>query len=627
MSVYYASPGDNLTTKAGSLLPGDTLYLNDGTYTGAADSLICDVSALTGTPQNHITIAALHDGAAIIDGQLTARPFQVDSCSYVDILGLRMIRAGCTTNRVTVINCYLFGNQGTGVDHIQVKRVSCHDVLDDNNFSVNSHNFQTYQCTNILFEDCAAWGRGRYMFVDYHTIGLTFRRCWAMHGDFFNTTVIAPRAPFGVYGSRGVRCENCIGFRCFPTTPRPAGQQYTSTYYTTDDTTNWPVNDVQYIGCIFYNNFNGMFLNNLSALNAGQVPAPPIYKHCVLWNITAFKQGAGYTNTNSDYPVDTAYDIAAWTMQHMTLIGAGQGGGGIHSAGATQHSNLTDSILTNAAIGDTDLGTEGFSDWFAIGGNSGTAGSDLFLDPQFPTGTYGNGAYLVGPGNTGLAHAASDGGAMGASSAYLLFRVVNGVPTNTPLWPWPMESRIVSEAGVSPTNDIFKTMAGLPQSQQGAGMGTPQPGQSISGQPVVVTNEPQLAPGSSVVLNAGVSNIGAVALQAGGNNEVQSNNAFWNAAVVGAGGVSSSINLPGYGRIRIFVQTSVADTFNVQVSDDGGTTWYTLTQDNAGTPLIIATTATQLTSARDITGFPGQALRLFAVGAATVTAGYAAEVI
>src|SRR5260370_25044315 len=127
-------------------------------------------------------------------------------------------------------------------------------------------------------------------------------------------------------------------------------------------------------------------------------------------------------------------------------------------------------------------------------------------------------------------------------------------------------------------------------------------------------------------LSAGNNVIGQVNLASGGNTHNDASTVFWNNQVVLAAGVSASTGPFGYGKIRIFVQTSVADTFNVQLSPDNGTTWYTLTQDNAGTPLIIATTASQLFSARDIQTFGGT-IRLVSIGAATITAGYSSKTI
>lgn len=106
--------------------------------------------------------------------------------------------------------------------------------------------------------------------------------------------------------------------------------------------------------------------------------------------------------------------------------------------------------------------------------------------------------------------------------------------------------------------------------------------------------------------------------------EVQSNSptAFWNAAAVLAGAFSTAVqNLTAtWGKARITVISSAVNTYTVQVSYDN-TTWYDLTQDNAGTLFTIAAVTGHLNVSRDLPGPLPPYIRLVAVGAATVTAG------
>jgi hypothetical protein len=49
--------------------------------------------------------------------------------------------------------------------------------------------------------------------------------------------------------------------------------------------------------------------------------------------------------------------------------------------------------------------------------------------------------------------------------AQVLYRYKNGVLSNEPLWPWPMEDRIFKETGVSVTREskggLWKTLDGI----------------------------------------------------------------------------------------------------------------------------------------------------------------------
>ena len=87
---------------------------------------------------------------------------------------------------------------------------------------------------------------------------------------------------------------------------------------------------------------------------------------------------------------------------------------------------------------------------------------EISVDPEFDlsTPTYGKGAYLIAP--AALASAGEGGSPMGAE---ILYRMENGELTSTPLWPWPMEDRILREAGASVTwesqGGLWQTLSGV----------------------------------------------------------------------------------------------------------------------------------------------------------------------
>ena len=79
-NMIYASPGDNLSAKANSLSPGDTLILHDGLYAHSE----LHVNGIHGTQAAPITIQAENDGKAIIDGAGSAPSvIEVNDSSYV----------------------------------------------------------------------------------------------------------------------------------------------------------------------------------------------------------------------------------------------------------------------------------------------------------------------------------------------------------------------------------------------------------------------------------------------------------------------------------------------------------------------------------------------------------------
>jgi hypothetical protein len=86
--------------------------------------------------------------------------------------------------------------------------------------------------------------------------------------------------------------------------------------------------------------------------------------------------------------------------------------------------------------------------------------TDKTGSPGYNTSTYGIGAYLMPAPN--FRGRGSGGAEIGA---HITYEYVNGVLTSTPLWPWPMESRILADTGRSVTyasgGGIWKTLAGV----------------------------------------------------------------------------------------------------------------------------------------------------------------------
>ena len=114
------------------------------------------------------------------------------------------------------------------------------------------------------------------------------------------------------------------------------------------------------------------------------------------------------------------------------------------------------------------------------------------------------------------------------------------------------------------------------------------------------------------------------AVSVGNAPEFQTNllTGFWNALAVLAGAFSSVIvnNGTTWGKGRIFLQSSVANTYTVQVSPDN-VNWYDLTENDTGSIFTLDAVAGHLNVARDLPGPIAAYTRLVAVGAATVTAG------
>ena len=173
--------------------PGKTLCLLDGEYVGG-NSMIVPPEGLKGKADKPITVRALNDGGARINGQDVGSPVYLRRNDYFVIEG---------------INAHNSKRAVVGLDnsnHNIIRRVCGWDAADSNTniFSVWGRS------THNLFEDCAGWGIARKIYQvfsgsDY----VTLRRCW---GRWEGSHVVGPKMTYTLaYNNRNMLIENCIG--------------------------------------------------------------------------------------------------------------------------------------------------------------------------------------------------------------------------------------------------------------------------------------------------------------------------------------------------------------------------------------------------------------------------------
>ena len=176
--------------------PGDTLLLLDGHYVGAS-SMINPPDGLAGTDQQPITVMALNDGKVDIDGEGTHRPVTLGGNPHFVLRGFNAHSAGPANAHVVSIN---------RSDYSKVYRVVAWDAAPDGNnniFGVHNSNFN-------LLEDCAGFGAARKVFSNAQGGNdLTCRRCF---GRWEGNHASGPKHTFATsYNSYRFTCENCIG--------------------------------------------------------------------------------------------------------------------------------------------------------------------------------------------------------------------------------------------------------------------------------------------------------------------------------------------------------------------------------------------------------------------------------
>lgn len=422
---YYASPTGNGDGKSTATpfqinsfwrvaLPGDTLYLMDGIYTSATSMLIppAGKSGLSGKP---ITVRALNDGKATISGNYErGEVVHLVNNDYFDLEGFNAcaLKQGGTSRG-------LFHVEGS--DHVNVRRI----VAWDADPLYNTCIFQPTGSTNILFEDCAGWGPARKIFVARETDGCTFRRCFA-RWTYYNTAEWNWTGAISYsYGGVNTTVENCVATWDEYPSVTAADLNLPAIFMDDDASAN---GGYKILGCIAYNliSQNGepwqlwRFANRSKDTNY-------IIRDCI-----------GYTDkTNID---NGKFVNMAFSGANLTFIG-GAGGETKYALNVISplSAPMKNIIQQQSSIRGINDGLQ--SDYVMFYNNTGenwgtTAPAHYKIENPNLIGKCGNILQY------GLAESNRPKVGDVSVGAKIQNRYVNGVLTDEPLWPWPMDDRI-----------------------------------------------------------------------------------------------------------------------------------------------------------------------------------------
>lgn len=371
-----------------TLQPGDVLCLLDGTY---YESLW--PSTRNGLPGKPITVRALNDGKAIIDGQGVRVPVKLGEYwpgpigNYYQIEGI-VARNG---SQAAIL---VYGSNNV------LRRVSAYNAdVDDNTVVV------WVIGSNNLIEDAVAAGTGRYMFNMIGGSGNTIRRAFAMYGRWDGRKFCGVQWPhgygFGVYNTSNNTLENVISYGLAPT----AGIMVQANGDTAVAS-------------------NNAVLGSMALLSGRELDGA----------ISTYGTGLAQP---AQRPGPTNCDIVTqweWAGQRVGVLLWGQG---------TMQNNVFRDVLAAGNVGIGILAARPFAAG-AVGGNTLERYS-----------AFGNGAYLTyaeqQQGNGQMHNTMGAALAVKAGAPVLDRRYVDRTLTGEPLWPWPMEARIQSELGVSVT--------------------------------------------------------------------------------------------------------------------------------------------------------------------------------
>lgn len=190
----WATTGKAFSVMAG----GDTLIVRNGTYNDRI------YNPPSGTPGAYTIIKAENDGQAIFTSNTAQTMLDLRGRSYVRIEGFKFEQ-----NAVDgTANCV---NIDAGSHHNKIMRCGfVKTPTTTNNNTACVSNSGSYN----LFEECWAWGGGRYKFLCYgadalENQGNVYRRCVARH-DREWTQGIGPSAGFCNYQASNTTYQNCI---------------------------------------------------------------------------------------------------------------------------------------------------------------------------------------------------------------------------------------------------------------------------------------------------------------------------------------------------------------------------------------------------------------------------------
>ena len=479
--IFWMSPTGSDTTGTGStttpwktfgkafanMRAGDILALKDGTYTSA----LAPPSTLSGVEGRPIIVIAEHDGKALINGQGLRQPISLYKNDYWIVWGV----VAYNSNKAVIA---VSGSDSDRAHHNTFLRTSAYNTscVASSSDSCNYKIIDIYKADYTTFQDCAAAGRGRAIGSAVTTSYTTLRRCW-FRGDRGTGWNNDGTGGFTIYDSNNAVVENNVW-----ADPMPGAE------FADEGSHDW--NNV-YGGPRQRENVSNRYYGNV----VGSIPGNPMAistTQCKLsrdhvWENNVILQRN--TNTGAWRRGFAARGGRNLRFSHMTISGNGtglsslaEGFWGNASVYSNQDSTCSpqtgkwgyyrdpDGVYRNHSGFDFTMELEnsivqGFRAGIStatndstppvldnhhnvIGGNAknyeglakpGVGDSTSVM--TWDTARFGRGAFFMGAQNAPLG---DDGLKAGAR---VMFMSVNGVPTPTRLWPFPMEDRVWAETG------------------------------------------------------------------------------------------------------------------------------------------------------------------------------------
>lgn len=402
----------------GAMSPGDTLTILDGVY---LQELRPTISGVPGAP---ILLRAQHDGGAVIQGEGLRKVCSIVGADTQHITDIDLEGIHCTNLHDTTAG----GETPVSVvfaDRIRIRRVTARGVLDGV--------FRVSVSSDVLLEDVAAYGGGNSSYTINQTSGAVLRRCYArMTGGpaSYNNGVL-------VTASDGALIENCVVTGIEPQSNFVEGFVISSNAL--------PANHNRFLANIAHGPLTLGFIPSWSSGGeATQMLGTEVRDLAIIGAVSGLFQRADaglIAQRMTLAATGTLYNVSpnAGAVAPNTI--GFEISSSVFTVGTKGISNSSSPLVTSATHHDNVF--DGVASRYS---NTTEGSNERDLQVGWDIATYGNGAYLMRPAS--LATAGAGGGPAGAE---ILYRTVDGALTTVPLWPWPLEHRILAEAGVSVT--------------------------------------------------------------------------------------------------------------------------------------------------------------------------------
>ncbi len=397
----------------GLAIAGATLCLKNGIYRGA-DSMIAPPLSTDGALGAPITVRAQNDGEAFIDGDDLYIPVHIRSSSHWLLEGFN---AG--NGSTTVIGISGEANNPAHRDSgITIRRVVAWDALISNGSSNNFHVWGISYMDDALLEDVGGFGTGRKIFQIYQSRRVTLRRAFARWEGSGGGSAIPISC---LYRSYDVTCENNIALWTAEQQPSinvtSSGRGALAVDWLTTADESWA--DDGSTPNFDPKNADLRLLGNISIVpatvpnNPGVAPAAPLIPSGSIW--LAYMKGIEFID---NLAIANRDDMQVWRIlgcQDNVPAGA--------DCDWAIGQDETEAPLVarhNTSWGGNGIST--FGGW--------TVNEDkLIVD-------YGDPAPNVFTGTQGaqVCHRYEDG----------VLQDGSGATTTQPLWPWPMNERILA---------------------------------------------------------------------------------------------------------------------------------------------------------------------------------------